>query len=320
MKSPFTEKDSVVELQILASAERDTRRCRSLLLSIALLSGLWVSALPAQEPTIEFGGVFYSAENFVFCIDTSSSVFSGGFDEVQAELIESLGQLPPQANFAMVEFNDATTTFDSGVFRPATQTTVAQGIAWVDQLTVGGSSCMAVGLVTAINIAETAVGSTAILLFSDGNPNCPGPAAVLSTATAANVSQNPLHTIAIPGTGNVVPWLTFLQDLASSNSGTFAHMLFAPPVSYFLRGDANGDGQLDIADAVRMLLVGFGISTEPICLAAADANEDGIFQAIPDTIRVLDHLFGQGQNPLPIPFPNCEVLFPGQECAIADCP
>ncbi len=71
-----------------------------------------------------------------------------------------------------------------------------------------------------------------------------------------------------------------------------------------MRGDANADGKLDIADAVRVLgyLFGGGATTLD-CLDAADANDDGKLD-VADAVKILGHLFA-ATGPLPQPFGAC---------------
>ena len=71
----------------------------------------------------------------------------------------------------------------------------------------------------------------------------------------------------------------------------------------FVRGDANGDGDITVADAVFVLGYLFGGGPRPRCLDAADANDnEGI--NIADAIALLGHLFGN-EGPLPEPFVVC---------------
>lgn len=68
----------------------------------------------------------------------------------------------------------------------------------------------------------------------------------------------------------------------------------------FIRGDSNGDGEVNISDAQHTLRWLFLAGSEPQCLAAADANDDeGV--DITDPIRILEFLF-LGGTPLPPPF------------------
>ena len=72
------------------------------------------------------------------------------------------------------------------------------------------------------------------------------------------------------------------------------------PVAHFVRGEANGDGSIDISDAVNMLFVFFaGAPTD--CEDALDANDDGSLN-VTDAVRLLDYLFRAGAAPA-APFP-----------------
>jgi len=79
-----------------------------------------------------------------------------------------------------------------------------------------------------------------------------------------------------------------------------------PPDPVFRRGDANTDGKLDIADAIKVLGYLFGGGTTTLdCQDAGDGNDDGKLD-IADAIRILGHLFAQ-TGPLPDPFDACGV-------------
>ena len=66
-----------------------------------------------------------------------------------------------------------------------------------------------------------------------------------------------------------------------------------------MRGDANADGKVDLADAVYTLGFLFIGRAAPPCLDASDANDDGGL-GITDGIYVLRFLF-QGGDPFPAP-------------------
>jgi formylglycine-generating enzyme required for sulfatase activity len=73
----------------------------------------------------------------------------------------------------------------------------------------------------------------------------------------------------------------------------------------FKRGDANGDGSLDIGDALRIL--GHLFLAQPPeldCQDAADANDDGEVD-IGDPILILFFLFAGNGVAIPPPFPEC---------------
>ncbi len=71
----------------------------------------------------------------------------------------------------------------------------------------------------------------------------------------------------------------------------------------FLRGDANGDGQIDISDAVSILIQLFSVPDPFRCADAADADADGTV-VITDALRLLNFMFGAGAGPA-APYPDC---------------
>jgi hypothetical protein len=94
--------------------------------------------------------------------------------------------------------------------------------------------------------------------------------------------------------------------------------LFSPDCNlnpYFSRGDTNGDGGFDIADAINLLTYLFG-SGSVSCLSACDGNDDGGVD-VADAITILAALFGGGELP-PTPGPGRCGLDPtpdGLDCA-----
>ena len=75
------------------------------------------------------------------------------------------------------------------------------------------------------------------------------------------------------------------------------------PSLEFLRGNANGDGSVNIADAVFLLAYLFQAGAEPPCMASGDANGDGAVN-IADAVHILSYLFQAGAEPM-APFPEC---------------
>ena len=69
----------------------------------------------------------------------------------------------------------------------------------------------------------------------------------------------------------------------------------------FQRGDVNGSGTLNIADAVSLLGVLFGDGCVLDCQDAADVNDSGAVN-IADPIALLNYLFQQGAPPAPPTF------------------
>ncbi len=70
---------------------------------------------------------------------------------------------------------------------------------------------------------------------------------------------------------------------------------------YFIRSDANGDGLVDISDAINILFVLF-LSEKTDCRDSLDANDDGLSD-LADVIYLLSHLFTAGPQPR-APFPG----------------
>lgn len=92
------------------------------------------------------------------------------------------------------------------------------------------------------------------------------------------------------------------------------------PRETFRRGDANDDGSVDIADALRVLAILFN-SSPVVCPAASDANDSGATD-IADAVTLLDFLFNGGAN-FPPPFPGCgdDTTGPAPSCPnFASCP
>ncbi|MBI4605987.1 MAG: hypothetical protein HY721_28820 [Planctomycetes bacterium] len=72
---------------------------------------------------------------------------------------------------------------------------------------------------------------------------------------------------------------------------------------FWVRGDSNGDGTVDISDAVAVLGDLFlGVLARPACAEALDANADGRVD-LSDAVFVLSFLF-QGGADIPPPFPE----------------
>ena len=73
----------------------------------------------------------------------------------------------------------------------------------------------------------------------------------------------------------------------------------------FIRGDANGDGSPNVADAVSILGELFSGGAPGPCEAASDVNDDGA-KNVADPVALLGFLFSGGAAP-PAPFPACGV-------------
>ncbi len=112
------------------------------------------------------------------------------------------------------------------------------------------------------------------------------------------------------GVGPIPDGVTFPEisiDLAHQNpQGSFIyslHLVARPATTAkrnFRRADSNGDGKIDISDAVHILNWRFSGGAEPGCLEAADTNADARHD-LTDAIFLLNYLFLAGKAP---PFPG----------------
>ena len=73
----------------------------------------------------------------------------------------------------------------------------------------------------------------------------------------------------------------------------------------FVRGDANSDGEIDIADPIYALFYMFANpdkKIQPQCLDALDSDDNGKLE-VTDAVFTLQYLFGNGPAPS-LPFPS----------------
>ena len=117
----------------------------------------------------------------------------------------------------------------------------------------------------------------------------------VATATA----QDTFVMVDLPGAGSFTIQVNATSSCGADLSGSTTEATCEPR---FRRGDHNGDGSLDISDALSLL--GYIFSSGPSnCMDAADANDDGGVD-VSDAVRVLLHLFGN-TGPLPAPHGVC---------------
>ena len=128
-----------------------------------------------------------------------------------------------------------------------------------------------------------------------------------------------------PASGSLFPvGTTTVTVTAVDSTGNTASCTFDVTVTcgaQFVRGDANGDGGIDISDptyTLRNLFMGGPGST---CADAADANDDGSV-TLADVIYSLNYSF-RGDSAPPTPFPDCGLDRTADELgcltATADC-
>lgn len=99
--------------------------------------------------------------------------------------------------------------------------------------------------------------------------------------------------------------------VASPANNAIFRILAFPTGGSFVRGNADGDAFINVADVVFVLMYLFEKGFDVTCLDAADANDDGRID-ISDPVYLLFYLFGSGPPP-PAPFPT-----PGTDPTLAD--
>jgi len=93
-----------------------------------------------------------------------------------------------------------------------------------------------------------------------------------------------------------------------------------PPANFFIRGNANNDLKLNIADPIWIINEKFRAGPATACQAAADANGDGMVGDAADVVYLINHQF-MGGSPPPGAFPGCDNAPPEQCAASQDaCP
>jgi hypothetical protein len=118
----------------------------------------------------------------------------------------------------------------------------------------------------------------------------------------------------LQGAGKPVPILATVagdSEEFCDEAALLSVVFVALEVSEFIRGDANNDTRVDIADAiyiVRNLFPSKNQTQPPLaCPDAADANNSGLPVDLGDTVYLLEYLFNVmgTSTPPPPPFPAC---------------
>jgi hypothetical protein len=120
----------------------------------------------------------------------------------------------------------------------------------------------------------------------------------------------------LPRAGNPVNVLFQPQDsLPCQLAGLPVDLVIGP--DYWIRGDGNGDGRVNLTDAVVMLQFLFMGGGAP-CQRAMEVNSDGK-QDLSDAVTLLNHLFSSGPAPAS-PFPDCGAAEEKFPCNKFPCP
>ncbi len=86
----------------------------------------------------------------------------------------------------------------------------------------------------------------------------------------------------------------------------------------FRRGNCNGDGQVDVSDALAILLYLFAGNVQPACLDGCDVNGD-LAVGVADAVALIQYLFATNGFPVPPPGPSqCQPAREGF-CEVSNC-
>jgi PKD repeat protein len=109
-------------------------------------------------------------------------------------------------------------------------------------------------------------------------------------------------SIWIRESGQIVDKVVLTTDAAFTPSGAGpAQSQLVPITQSFVRGDANGDGAIDLSDGLAILFFLFAGGSALECEDHGDADDNGSL-AVTDALRILNYLFRGGPAPL-APFP-----------------
>ena len=93
-------------------------------------------------------------------------------------------------------------------------------------------------------------------------------------------------------------WYRHLEDNTGGLSGFIINGV-SEPVTTFVRGDANSDGQINLTDGISILGYLFSGTAEPACFAAAKATGSPGGLSITDPVFIFTWLFSSGDDPPP---------------------
>ncbi|MFQ5654296.1 MAG: VWA domain-containing protein [Planctomycetota bacterium] len=172
--------------------------------------------------TITFYGSEYEGDGFFWCLDKSCSMgWNGEINTLKQEVTQAVNSLSTRAEFSLVSFSGNTVVW-SPFPQKANPATKAAAIAWVQNISAGGWTCLAPAGVQTVNISnQSSKRRKQVLILSDGVPTCNGQntqAECLANITAANWQGTPVNTLYISADD---AGINFMQQLAQMNNGTF---------------------------------------------------------------------------------------------------
>ena len=171
---------------------------------------------------ISFYGSQFEGDAFFWCLDKSGSMAWGGrINVLKAEVTQAINSLSSHAEFGLVAYSSSTVVW-SQLPQKANPAKKAAAIGWVSVIQAVGWTCLADAGVQTLNIANQCTKQhRKVLIVGDGVPVCFGENTeqeCLANITAANYQSIPIDTLYV-STDN--QGITFMQDLAAANGGTF---------------------------------------------------------------------------------------------------
>jgi PKD repeat protein len=115
---------------------------------------------------------------------------------------------------------------------------------------------------------------------------------------ATSTESNPQHSYTRDGVYTVRLQVSGFAEISTRTRTDFIRVGDVASEPVFLRGDANGDGRVDISDAIAILNSLFLGTFHIDCQDAADVDDNGRLE-LTDTIRILNFLFLSGPPPEP---------------------
>ncbi len=128
-----------------------------------------------------------------------------------------------------------------------------------------------------------------------------------------------IHVWDEPNPGLLPPTTEWPMRGHDPSLGSFYHHGEPLPQPKFIRGDANHDGRVNVADAMMIMMTLADASTATSCPESLDVNPDGQVD-LADAIDLLTHVYLGGPAP-DAPYPECNSM-PGMQlgCSTLACP
>lgn len=190
--------------------------------AIAEEQRLLAAAQPRGEPaTLQvFGSGGLTGRKFVFVLDRSNSMGSGGLgvlDQAAVELQQAVNQLSEVHHFQVVAYNHSTEMIAARALLPADAGNKAQVQDFVRQLAAFGATEHELGLIAALALKPDVI----VLMTDGGLPELS--AFQMDTIRRMAGPRTQIHCLQF-GAGPLQASTPFLQTLAHQNHGSFRYI------------------------------------------------------------------------------------------------